>query len=74
MLDGPHGLFGGGHVPLSAPYSGLVPAVDRNRKVQSPVTPMLYRYAAKAASLQEDDRWFESTQDYFDAMPRYANG
>ena len=27
--------------------------------------------AAKAAPLQGDDRWFESTQDY--SMPRYAN-
>ena len=29
--------------------------------------------AAKAASLQEEERWFESTQDHFDDMPRYAN-
>ena len=29
--------------------------------------------AAKAASLQEEERWFESTQDHLDHLPRYAN-
>ena len=49
MLDGVHRLFGAGHMPMQAPYSGLVQAHDFDRRVQSPVTPFLYRYAAKAA-------------------------
>jgi hypothetical protein len=29
--------------------------------------------AAKAASLQEEERWFESTQDHCDETPKYAS-
>jgi hypothetical protein len=44
--------------------------------VQLPVGPLTKArscgLAAKAAPLQGDERWFESTQDYL--APRYANG
>ncbi len=50
MLVGAHGLHGADHTPLQAPYTGLAPAADSGRKVQSPIAPFLYRYAARAAS------------------------
>lgn len=50
MLDGEHRLYGAGHEPIQSSYEGFSPAIDFRERSQSPVTPLLYRYALRAPS------------------------